>query len=99
MKISTPYTDGTIIVRETNEGAESGVLRRFECSACHELHIEELDAEDCCRPQVWEVFVCLICQEQHGDEDEAEDCCAEEKAREPEPDVVIVEVKKRGEEA
>lgn len=97
MKIETPYTDGTIIVRESNEGAASGALHRFQCSRCHELHVEELDAEDCCPTPVWDVFVCPVCQEQHGDKDDAEACCAEEKAREPEPEVVIVEVKKKEE--
>ena len=49
----------------------------WQCSGCNELHEDEDDAENCCRPEVYEVWRCDSCGKRHDEELEAENCCAE----------------------
>lgn len=53
---------------------------RWECGACGEVHDDEDDARDCCRPGVSEVYLCPVCDCKSNTEDRALDCCAGEAA-------------------
>lgn len=49
----------------------------WQCGDCGTLHENEDDAEECCRPEVYEVWRCDSCGKQHDEETEAESCCPE----------------------
>lgn len=49
--------------------------RAYECGSCNEVHEYESSAEECCRPEVNEVWVCDICGEAHDDHEAAVNCC------------------------
>ena len=46
----------------------------WECSCCNDLHDDEDDALDCCRPSANEVFLCPVCDEAHDSMKEAQEC-------------------------
>lgn len=46
----------------------------YRCNECLELHDDEEDALDCCRPTVDEVFICPICSSEFLSESDAIDC-------------------------
>lgn len=50
--------------------------RAYECLRCNEVHENEDRAEECCRPEVGEVWLCDVCDGAHDDEPDAEKCCA-----------------------
>lgn len=50
---------------------------RFQCSSCDKIHADELDAEYCCKPEVWEVWQCSVCSKVHEAEAEADRCCGD----------------------
>lgn len=56
--------------------------KAYECGSCNEVHQYESSAEDCCRPEVNEVWTCDVCEEAHDEKEDAEKCCASKvKAR------------------
>lgn len=54
-------------------------VRLWECGRCGEVHEDEDEAVDCCRPTVNEVWECAVCGECHDDRDEALKCCLSEE--------------------
>lgn len=52
-------------------------LEKWLCTECGELHDDEDDAQDCCRPVVREVHQCPICKEHYGRESDAVECVEE----------------------
>jgi hypothetical protein len=51
------------------------VTQKWECGYCNEIHNREYDAEECCRPEVFEVYICPVCDDSHYSEDDAIECC------------------------
>lgn len=51
-----------------------GVVIKYECDACNELHDDEDGARECCMPGVIERYFCPICGESHDEEDDAHKC-------------------------
>ena len=47
----------------------------WRCGECCEIHEDEDDARECCRPSVTELYGCLDCAGVHESEREAEQCC------------------------
>lgn len=50
---------------------------KWECDRCGDIHDHEYDAEDCCRPEVHQVFLCPTCEDVHEAHDDAVNCCPE----------------------
>ena len=50
-------------------------VKMYQCSICGEVHEGYWTAEECCPPEVDEVWLCPECEEIHGTEDEALACC------------------------
>ncbi len=61
------------------------VTTKYLCDGCCELHEREWEAEDCCRPEVFERFVCGDCGDTFSDIEEAQECCFDEDAPLPMP--------------
>lgn len=59
--------------------------KMYECGECRDLHEHDWDAEECCKPDVAEVFVCGECGEQHDLEKDAIFCCVDEAEANGEP--------------
>lgn len=53
------------------------VVTKYQCGDCEMVWEKQLEAEDCCRLEVKEIFVyvCDKCAEEHETEKEAFDCC------------------------
>ena len=51
------------------------IKRVYICSVCETVHNDEWAAEECCPPEVWEMWQCPVCEETHDTEDEALACC------------------------
>ena len=51
-------------------------IEKWQCGECGELHSDEYDAKECCRPVIREVYICPICSEKHGEHDAALECIA-----------------------
>ncbi len=49
--------------------------KAYECSACNTVHEFHHLAEDCCQPEVNDVWLCDTCDESHDDEESAVKCC------------------------
>ena len=47
----------------------------WQCSECDEIHDDEDDAQDCCRPTVHELWGCPECAKVHDTEKLALSCC------------------------
>lgn len=59
---------------------------KYKCSECGEVHDDHYEAEECCKPEVYDVYACPICKSNFDDIDEAMECiesCAEEKGVDP----------------
>lgn len=54
---------------------DMGIEMKWRCGECHELHIDEYEAHECCQPAVTPVFVCPSCNDCYFDEADAEHCC------------------------
>jgi len=54
--------------------ANKGVITRYECSSCNERHDDEGDAEDCCKPEVFEIYICPSCEVEHDLREDAQAC-------------------------
>jgi hypothetical protein len=50
----------------------------WECGRCGDVHDWEDDAQECCQPEVKEVYLCAECEEVHKTELEADNCCLPE---------------------
>lgn len=48
---------------------------KYRCGECDEIHDDEEDALDCCRPKVVQVYVCPSCGLDHDIEGDAIECC------------------------
>ena len=51
----------------------------YQCSRCEDVHSDEYDAEECCKPEVWSVFVCDSCDEVHEIQADALACCHDDQ--------------------
>ncbi|WP_236213968.1 hypothetical protein [Metapseudomonas otitidis] len=49
----------------------------WKCGHCDEIHDDEDSANDCCRPDVYEMWGCPKCKKVFEEEHEAAECCAE----------------------
>lgn len=54
----------------------------YKCGCCGELHDDEDDARECCKPEVIELYRCTECKAVHEGELSAQSCC-EERVRCP----------------
>jgi hypothetical protein len=50
------------------------IKRVYICSVCETVHDDEWAAEECCPPEVWEMWQCPVCEGTHDTEEEALDC-------------------------
>lgn len=50
----------------------------WKCSKCGDVHDDEEDAYECCRPAVVAGWLCPACNEFHVRKQDALDCCADE---------------------
>lgn len=57
----------------------------WKCHECGEIHENEDDAYDCCRPEVSEGYLCPECGEFHRREQNALDCCEHDQDAPPPP--------------
>jgi hypothetical protein len=75
--VTTLYTDGTLLLhRYENIATDTGhVAEAWLCTRCSEVHTDEEDALDCCRPRVEEGYQCPTCKTFFTDDDEAAACC------------------------
>lgn len=53
------------------------MLTKYECGLCGEIHEDEIDARECCPPEISEVFQCSVCHAKFSDEMLAEEHCWE----------------------
>jgi len=86
--LTTIYTDGTQITRAYFD--LTGFELKFQCSHCGKVHADEMDAEECCRPEVFDVPCCSLCGQDHDTEEDAKACCAEEKAAAQEEFIPVI---------
>jgi len=61
----------------------SRIETKWQCGECHELHDTEDDAEDCCRPNITQVYLCPKCGDACQYKDEAIECCEEDGEKDP----------------
>lgn len=47
----------------------------YKCGECREVHEDEDDAQECCRPAIIEVYQCPECESICDEIEEAESCC------------------------
>ena len=47
----------------------------WKCGECSEVHDDEDEAMECCRPAIHELFGCPVCKSNHDDESAALKCC------------------------
>lgn len=52
------------------------VTRAYQCTACDGIHDRYTDAEECCQPDVIDVWQCDKCGEDYESEHDAAGCCA-----------------------
>lgn len=51
------------------------IQTKWQCPSCYELHDDQDEAQECCRPAAQEVYLCPKCGDACEDEDEAIACC------------------------
>lgn len=61
------------------------ILPQWKCNECGDLHITEWRAEQCCPPQVGQVYVCPVCGDEHHTEKDAIACCGFDPGAPPPP--------------
>ena len=47
----------------------------YRCMECREIHDDEDEAQDCCRPAISELYECPVCKGIHDEEEQANLCC------------------------
>lgn len=50
------------------------VVVKHQCGACMELHDCEEYAQECCAPDVMEIYLCPVCDSEHDTHEGAEKC-------------------------
>lgn len=53
----------------------SGFKRLWQCGSCDEVHDYEYLAEECCQPDINEIYGCIECGAHHDEKNEAIKCC------------------------
>lgn len=48
---------------------------QFQCTACNKVHRYPDHAEECCPPEIRDVWICDICGDVYEEKKEAEECC------------------------
>lgn len=48
---------------------------KWRCNECQEVHNDEEEALECCRPSVSEVYFCPVCDKDCLTEQDAIECC------------------------
>lgn len=43
---------------------KDGILTKYQCDNCSELHDERAAARECCPVEIWRVYICSVCDEQ-----------------------------------
>lgn len=51
------------------------IKKQYQCDHCDTIHDRESQAEECCTPEVFEVYVCPVCKNPHNKEADAIECC------------------------
>lgn len=51
------------------------IKKAWACGSCDAVHTNSFAAEDCCKPEPYEVWVCPACGESHHTEKAAGACC------------------------
>lgn len=59
----------------------SEIEEKWVCGECAQLHDDEDEAIECCRPCVTHIFICPECGEHCDTEDKARECCATDGER------------------
>lgn len=53
------------------------------CSICKTGHVDEIEARECCKPEVYSRWRCVICRRFHRVREDAEDCHATRETTQP----------------
>jgi len=48
---------------------------QFRCGECSTLHSQEYQAQECCAPEISEIYMCPQCGSEQVCEEDAFDCC------------------------
>lgn len=60
---------------------DPGAPRRvYLCGQCYRTHGTDMEAVECCQPEVYVEWECPICNQLHATKEAAEDCCANARA-------------------
>lgn len=51
------------------------IKKAWACGNCGEVHSDIFAADDCCKPDSYEVWVCPACGDSHDTEEAAGACC------------------------
>jgi len=51
------------------------ITKAWACGSCDEVHASSFAAEDCCKPEPYEVWICPCCGDSHHTEKAAGACC------------------------
>ena len=51
------------------------IKKQYQCESCDGIHNHVFDAEECCRPEIHEVYVCPLCKGVSYTEADAINCC------------------------
>lgn len=54
-------------------------ITRYQCGRCDKIHDYEHDAEECCMPDIYELYFCDICDKKHNRVAQADECCADQR--------------------
>ena len=49
--------------------------KKYQCSQCNQVHETHYQAEECCQPEVYDVWECTECGETHDTKEQAVACC------------------------
>jgi late competence protein required for DNA uptake (superfamily II DNA/RNA helicase) len=71
------------------ERAVMAIEAKWECDRCGEIHDDEYDAIDCCRPIVNKVYLCPECTDVHETKQAAIDCCDSEEDEDSASSLII----------
>lgn len=51
------------------------IKKQYQCDQCDGIYDHKTYAEECCQPEVHEVYVCPVCSIAHHSESLAIECC------------------------
>lgn len=62
-----------------------GLIYKWKCCECGDIHDDDYDAMHCCPPNIQEVTLCPICRKSHMFDHDAYACCEYEDGQDIPP--------------